>query len=120
MKPTFIICSGTGWSATTPLWYTLTLDNQYLHTGYKKEGGYLNNVDSTPAQRFLIEKNNKAKRGQSKSDHMREWAKNRVEINRELMKKLEKFYFMVMKERKSTLDLMMEGEFLILKNHLKE
>ena len=79
-----------GWSATTPLWYTLTLDNQYLHTGYKKEGGYLNNVDSTPAQRFLIEKNNKAKRGQSKSDHMREWVKNRVERTQELMEKLEK------------------------------
>ena len=90
MKPTFIICSGTGWSATTPLWYTLTLDNQYLHTGYKKEGGYLNNVDSTPAQRFLIEKNNKAKRGQSKSDHMREWVKDRVERTQELMEKLEK------------------------------
>ena len=72
-----------GWSATTPLWYTLQLDNQYLHTGYKKEGGYLNNTDSTAAERFLIEKGNKAKRGQSKSDHMRECAKNRVEINRE-------------------------------------
>ena len=36
-----------------------------------------------------------------------------------LMKKLKKFYYMVMKERKSTLDLMMEGEFIILKNHLK-
>ena len=79
-----------GWSATTPLWYTLQLDNEFLHTGYKKEGGYLNNTDSTAAERFLIEKGNKAKRGQSKSDHMREWAKNRVEINRELMKKLEK------------------------------
>jgi len=37
-----------------------------------------------------------------------------------LMKKLKKFCYTVMKERKSTLDLMMEGEFIILKNHLKE
>ena len=79
-----------GWSATTPLWYTLQLDNQYLHTGYKKEGGFLQNIDCTPAQRFLIEKGNKKKRGQSKSEHMRDWAKNRVKKNQELLKKLEK------------------------------
>ena len=77
-----------GWSATTPLWYTLQLDNQYLHTGYKKEGGFLQNIDCTPAQRFLIEKGNKKKRGQSKSEHMREWVENRVEKNQELLKKI--------------------------------
>ena len=36
-----MISAGTGWSATTPLWYTLQADNQYLHVGIAKEGEYL-------------------------------------------------------------------------------
>ena len=43
---------GTGWSATTPLWYTLMLDNKYLHTGFRKEGSYLNSLAMTPVQRL--------------------------------------------------------------------
>ena len=39
---------------------------------------------------------------------------------KDLDEKIKKIYYTVMKERKSTLDLMMEGEFIILKNHLKE
>ena len=52
MKPTFVISAGTGWSATTPLWYTLQAANQYLHAGLVKEGEYLPIIAETPAQRL--------------------------------------------------------------------
>jgi len=52
LKPTFVISAGTGWSATTPLWYTLQAANQYLHAGLVKEGEYLPIIAETPAQRL--------------------------------------------------------------------
>ena len=36
-KPTLILGSGTGWSATTPLWYSLQVTNQFGHCGLEKE-----------------------------------------------------------------------------------
>ena len=47
-----MISAGTGWSATTPLWYTLQAANQYLHAGLVKEGEYLPIIAETPAQRL--------------------------------------------------------------------
>lgn len=47
-----MISAGTGWSATTPLWYTLQASNQYLHAGLVKEGEYLPIIAETPAQRL--------------------------------------------------------------------
>jgi hypothetical protein len=40
-KPTLVLGAGIGWAGTTPLYYTLSLDNQYCHTGNVKESGYL-------------------------------------------------------------------------------
>ena len=51
--------TGTGWSATTPLWYTLMLDNKYLHTGFRKEGSYLNSLAMTPEQRLRDDLHNR-------------------------------------------------------------
>ncbi len=59
MKPKFIMSTGTGWSATTPLWYTLMLDNKYLHTGFRKEGSYLNSLAMTPEQRLRDDLHNR-------------------------------------------------------------
>tara|TARA_B100001094_G_C18191192_1_gene807367 strand:+ start:2064 stop:3269 length:1206 start_codon:yes stop_codon:yes gene_type:complete len=36
-KPTLLLNTGTGWSATTPMWLTLQRDNRYCHTGHRKE-----------------------------------------------------------------------------------
>ena len=47
-----MISAGTGWSATTPLWYTLQADNQYLHVGIAKEGEYLPIIAEIPADRL--------------------------------------------------------------------
>ena len=41
MKPTLFLNVGTGWSGTTPLYYTLGWYNKYCHTGHRKEKGYL-------------------------------------------------------------------------------
>ena len=60
MKPKFVISTGVGWSATTPLWYTLQVDNQYLHVGIAKESEYLPVIEKKPAQRLkhrLIQRN---------------------------------------------------------------
>ena len=54
--------AGTGWSATTPLWYTLQLDNKYLHTGYRKEGSYLKELSMSPQER--LRSNLQARRNQ--------------------------------------------------------
>jgi|TARA_B100000902_G_scaffold212423_1_gene202017 hypothetical protein len=42
MKPTLLLNPGTGWSATSPFHYTVTMENQYAHMGHKKENWYLN------------------------------------------------------------------------------
>lgn len=41
MKPTLVLGGGTMFSATTPLWYTLSHDNKICHTGHHKEHHYL-------------------------------------------------------------------------------
>lgn len=41
MKPTLLLNPGVGWSATSPMHYTVTMDNQYVHMGHKKENWYL-------------------------------------------------------------------------------
>ena len=41
MKPTLFLNVGTGWSGTTPLYYTLGWYNKYCHSGHRKEKGYL-------------------------------------------------------------------------------
>ncbi len=41
MKPTLFLNVGTGWSGTTPLYYTLGWYNKYCHAGHRKEKGYL-------------------------------------------------------------------------------
>lgn len=89
MKPKFIMSSGTGWSATTPLWYTLQLDNEYLHTGLKKEGGYLDVLSMTRQERFEKEKKLRATGGKSKTQRNRDWAKTVLENNRQVLKELE-------------------------------
>lgn len=43
-KPTFILFFGAGWSGTTSLYYTLTRNQKYLHTGLLKEDLYLHNT----------------------------------------------------------------------------
>ena len=41
MKPTLLINPGVGWAATSPMHYTVSMDNQYVHMGHKKENWYL-------------------------------------------------------------------------------
>ena len=41
MKPKLLLNAGTCFSATSPLWYTLGLNNHYAHTGHAKEHNYL-------------------------------------------------------------------------------
>ncbi len=43
-KIPLLICSGTAFSATSPLHYTLCLDNKYAHTGLCKENYYLYSI----------------------------------------------------------------------------
>ena len=52
MKPKFVICTGVGWSATTPLWYTLQVSNQFIHAGVIKSSGYLYNISHTKENLF--------------------------------------------------------------------
>ena len=42
-KIKLLLGAGVPYAATTPLWYTLALDNKYCHTGHRKE----------PRSRFL-------------------------------------------------------------------
>ena len=75
MKPKFIMSTGTGWSATTPLWYTLMLDNKYLHTGFRKEGSYLTYLAMTPEQRLRDSLHNKKLKGLSSHEKTQKMAK---------------------------------------------
>ena len=67
--------TGTGWSATTPLWYTLMLDNKYLHTGFRKEGSYLTYLAMTPEQRLRDSLHNKKLKGLSSHEKTQKMAK---------------------------------------------
>ena len=44
VKPTLIMCPGTGWSGTSPLYYTLGDYNRYCHCGHLKENKYLEHI----------------------------------------------------------------------------
>ena len=55
----FLLNAGIGWSATTPFYYTLALDNKYCHAGHQKENAYLKLLTSVPdhkLERFLAAK----------------------------------------------------------------
>ena len=56
MKPKFVMSTGTGWSATTPLWYTLQVDNQFVHSGLEKESKYLDSILRPIKKYNVIEK----------------------------------------------------------------
>ena len=60
-KPKFIISLGVGWSATTPLWYTIQVQNKFVHAGFQKEMGYLDQVSYSPAERFKKRRESEAK-----------------------------------------------------------
>ena len=49
MKPSFLFNAGTGWSATTPFYYTL-VKNKYCHSGHIKENGYFKMITKTGEQ----------------------------------------------------------------------
>ena len=51
-KPKFIIIAGTGFSASTPLWYTLQVQNKFVHGGLVKENNFLDSISLTPSMRF--------------------------------------------------------------------
>tara|TARA_R100001510_G_C7632628_1_gene191258 strand:+ start:242 stop:1342 length:1101 start_codon:yes stop_codon:yes gene_type:complete len=88
MKPKFIISTGTGWSATTPLWYTLQLDNQYMHTGLRKEGAFLDMIRRSPIQRLMMERADKQRRGMTWTTKNRVWRKKVLADNKQLMEDL--------------------------------
>ena len=46
--------TGVGWSATTPLWYTLQVSNKFVHVGIEKEIEYLLGISDT--KRNLLKK----------------------------------------------------------------
>ena len=45
MKIPLLIFAGWGHAASTPFYYTLSVDNKYCHGGHRKETGYLNELD---------------------------------------------------------------------------
>ena len=51
-KPKFIIIAGTGFSASTPLWYTLQVQNKFVHGGLVKENNLLDSISIPPYLRF--------------------------------------------------------------------
>ena len=58
-KPTLLLSPGTGWSASTPHFYTLCWDNKYACHGHDKEHGWLRHLyrieTFTPKQRELYD-----------------------------------------------------------------
>jgi len=46
MKPQFLMSAGTSYSATTPLYFTLSEVQKYCHAGVQKENGYLKLLNS--------------------------------------------------------------------------
>ena len=75
--------SGTGWSASTPLWYTLQLDNHYMHSGLKKESEYIRKILRSPTRRFeqLVEK--RAKQSKMAIDMQVETINKHMFLNQE-------------------------------------
>ena len=84
VKPQFILSTGTGWSATTPLWYTLQVDNPFLHVGMKKDPGYLDMLRRTPEERMITDRKNFRINGRSWTTKNRQWSKIVLQMNKEL------------------------------------
>ena len=57
-KPTLLLNVGTAWSASSPLHYTLSLDNKYAHTGICKENWYLYNLQENTNKQFSADRRN--------------------------------------------------------------
>ena len=57
-KPTLLLNFGTAWSASSPLHYTLSLDNKYAHTGICKENWYLYNLQENTNKQFSADRRN--------------------------------------------------------------
>jgi len=55
-KPTLLLNVGTAWSASSPLHYTLCLDNKFAHTGISKENWYLFNLQEGTNKQFRMDK----------------------------------------------------------------
>ena len=56
MKPKLLINVGTNHSATTPLYYTLSLSQRYCHCGHRKESHYLHLVENQGRWKYEVEK----------------------------------------------------------------
>jgi hypothetical protein len=56
-KPTLVLGAGTGWSGTSPLYYTLSLDHQYCHSGRVKESYYLKHQTKNLTEQKLYQNN---------------------------------------------------------------
>jgi len=53
-KPILLMCIGTGWSATSPLYYTLGDWNRYCHCGIAKENKYLEHIHLYNNKKFYL------------------------------------------------------------------
>ena len=70
-----MISTGVGWSATTPLWYTLQVSNQFIHAGVIKESGYLYNISDTK-RNLLIKRI--ARRVETEKKIQKKFSKKRI------------------------------------------
>ena len=52
----FLLNAGTGWSATTPFYFTLAKQQKYCHSGHQKEMGYLKLMSKTDKSDISIYK----------------------------------------------------------------
>tara|TARA_Y100001970_G_scaffold65878_1_gene84212 strand:- start:1625 stop:2518 length:894 start_codon:yes stop_codon:yes gene_type:complete len=53
-KIKLLLGAGVPYSATTPLWYTLTWDHKYCHTGHKKEPQWLDIIQKQQEQKYNL------------------------------------------------------------------
>ena len=51
-KIKLLLCAGTNYSATSPLFYTLCQDNRYCHPGHRKEWHYLHIMQSNGEEEY--------------------------------------------------------------------
>ena len=52
-KIKLLLGAGVHYAATTPLWYTLALDNKYCHTGHRKEPQWLDIIQKQEEQKYI-------------------------------------------------------------------
>ena len=52
-KIKLLLGAGVPYAATTPLWYTLALDNKYCHTGHRKEPQWLDIIQKQEEQKYI-------------------------------------------------------------------